>query len=354
MTVGSSPLPYTGTSRGWGRGGCRPRVLWQTPNVPLVSVVTAVRDGERYLGATIESVQRQTLSDWEHVIVDDASTDSTAALVERFAEDDKRIKLVRLGESLGSYGAANRGVDVATGAYIARLDGDDLARPPRLERQVEHLRGTPNGRASATAWQLLDADGTVEERVRPVPATSNRVLRWRLFLRSGLVHSTLLIEREAFELVGRYGPSPVAEDFRLWAKVIRNGWLAVLNEPLVVWRRHEAQVTSRAGARDDAPRLQVHHEHLVECAGPGWTIDDARDLRYLGERAAYSFDRASDLMSRWEAAWRADGALVPAERRELRRFAAGIRLRHLRHNFGGRPRAALTGAPRMLLPLAHR
>jgi hypothetical protein len=239
---------------------------------------------------------------------------------------------VRLDASEGSYGAANRGIASATGAYIARIDGDDLAVPTRLARQVEHIRTASDARAATSAWQLIDELGRLEPRVRPVPSTSNDVLRWRLFLRSGLVHSSLMIERAAFEELGGYGPEPVAEDFRLWCRLVRRRWLAVSDEPLVHWRRHEGQVVGRPGARDDDARLRIRLEHLRECAGDTWTIDDARDLRYLGEAAPYGWRRARSLLRRWEEAWRADASLSSDDRVELRRLATSTRLRHLRHS----------------------
>src|SRR5262249_47503081 len=105
-------------------------------SAPLVTVLTAVRNGTRFLAATIESIQKQTVTDWEYIIVDDASTDETIDVVEQFRRSDPRILLLRRSESAGPYVAANDGLKAARGKYVIRTDADDLSPTQRIERQL--------------------------------------------------------------------------------------------------------------------------------------------------------------------------------------------------------------------------
>jgi len=100
---------------------------------PKVSVITAAYKAARYIGQAIESVQAQTLTDWEMIIVDDASPDETAEVVKRYL-DDPRIKLIRNEQNRGSGYSRNRAIDAAQGEWIAVLDADDWYAPERLEK----------------------------------------------------------------------------------------------------------------------------------------------------------------------------------------------------------------------------
>jgi succinoglycan biosynthesis protein ExoO len=109
---------------------------------PKVSVITPAYKAARYIGQAIESVQAQTLTDWEMIIVDDASPDETAAVVERYL-DDPRIKLIRSERNRGECGARNLALEAAQGEWVAPLDADDWFDPQRLERlwQIAQEKG---------------------------------------------------------------------------------------------------------------------------------------------------------------------------------------------------------------------
>lgn len=311
--------------------------------MPLVSVVIAARDASRFIGDAVASIRAQTLRDWEMIVVDDASRDDTTDAVEAAAGGDRRIEVFRLDESRGSYGAANYGVLRATGRFIARLDADDVAESGRLEAQVAALRAS-GARACAGAWRAMSEDGVPEGQVRCAPSGSNRVLCYSLFLRSGLVHSTLMIETSAFEELGGYGPLRVAEDYRLWSRLARRDWLVTVDDPVVRWRRHSSQMTA-VRARQDRDRHRVHAEHMTEMSGEPWSLDEARDIWATGERVGYGIRRADELLTRWEGAWARDFSLSTAEARGLMGLSARVRLAHLKHNFAWRPLSEPLAAP---------
>ena len=305
--------------------------------MPLVTVVTAAQNVADLLSATIESIQAQTFTDWNMVVVDDASTDATAAVVEKYASDDKRISLMRLDESRGSYGAANVAMLNADAKYLARIDGDDVATPNRLQVQLDVLAAHPDARACASAWKAL-LDSGLEERVRRVPSHSNSIIKWMMFFRSNLVHSTLVLETKLFEEIGGYGHERVAEDFRLWSALVRMNTLAISDEPLVHYRFRAGQVTAAPGSRSMPARARVTLDHIEQCTDQPWALNDALDLRFIGEEnAPFSVERALSLMDRFDAAWQADDTLSAHDRSELARHSAMRRLRHLRHSLSRQP-----------------
>src|SRR5258706_15644915 len=107
-----------------------------TKEESLVSIVTPAFRAEAYIADTIQSVVRQTWTNWELLIVDDCSPDGTCALVESLAAVDSRIKLIRQEKNGGPAAARNKGLELARGRWIAFLDSDDMWLPEKLERQL--------------------------------------------------------------------------------------------------------------------------------------------------------------------------------------------------------------------------
>jgi glycosyltransferase involved in cell wall biosynthesis len=107
---------------------------------PLVSIITPCYNSEKYIQETVQSVQNQTYKNWQMIIVDDASTDKTIAIIEKIAGLDSRIKVVKLGKNSGTGIARNSALDFANGKYISFLDADDLWKPEKLEIQINFLQ----------------------------------------------------------------------------------------------------------------------------------------------------------------------------------------------------------------------
>jgi teichuronic acid biosynthesis glycosyltransferase TuaG len=113
---------------------------WYNMQENLVSIITPSFNSEKFIAETIESVQNQTYKNWEMIIVDDCSTDHTAAIVERFIKDDGRIHLFRLDKNSGTGIARDVALSKVNGDYIAFLDADDLWKPLKLEKQLQFLK----------------------------------------------------------------------------------------------------------------------------------------------------------------------------------------------------------------------
>ena len=109
---------------------------------PKVSVVMSAYNGERYLREAVESILNQTFNDFEFIIIDDGSTNSTGQILSSYAAQDPRIVLIRNRENIGLTKSLNKGLALARGEYIARMDADDVSLPNRFSEQVCSDDGT--------------------------------------------------------------------------------------------------------------------------------------------------------------------------------------------------------------------
>ena len=234
------------------------------PTAPLVSVLLAVHDGEPYVRTALESVLRQTMSDLELIVVDDASTDTTPEVIAKI--DDRRLRVLRNDERLGLAASLNRGLDEARGRYVARLDADDIALPRRLELQVARIRATPRTVVVGSSVCAIDDDGT-PGAVHTMPATLMAV-RWHLLFSSPFFHPTVLLDREHLERNGlRYDPSFLeSEDYDLWTRVLAAGDGANLPESLVLYRVHGRQASQARRELQRAFQLQVARREIARVA----------------------------------------------------------------------------------------
>jgi glycosyltransferase involved in cell wall biosynthesis len=217
--------------------------------VPLVSVLLAVHDDKRFLDEAIASVLGQTVTDIELILVDDGSAEPVEAPV------DGRVTVVRNEKQLGLADALNRGLDRATGKYIARLDADDVALPQRLERQVDALR---NG-AAVVGSAVIDLDELGRRGRTHVMPAGAVALRWHALFSSPFFHPTVLVDRELLAAHGlRYDPEFLeSEDYDLWTRLFEVADGDNVPEPLVLKRVHSGQASQRRKDVQESFRRRV-------------------------------------------------------------------------------------------------
>jgi glycosyltransferase involved in cell wall biosynthesis len=223
--------------------------------VPLVSVLLAAHDDAPFLGEAVDSVLGQTLRDLELIVVDDASTDETPRLLD--AVSDERLRVVRNVEQAGLAASLNRGLELAGGRYVARLDADDVARADRLERQVERLRAEP--RCAVVGTAIVDLDEHGRSGATHVLPTGAIPLRWHALFSSPFFHPTVLVDRELLDAHGlRYDPDYLeSEDYDLWTRLFAFADGANLSEPLVRKRVHPGQASLRRSELQESFQRQV-------------------------------------------------------------------------------------------------
>lgn len=297
--------------------------------VPQITVLTAVRNGSRYLHEAIASIRAQSFEDWEHVIVDDASQDNSVEIVERAAAEDDRIRLVRRETSGGPYVAANDGLAIARGRYIARIDADDVAAPGRLENQHRFLTQNTHLRACGGFHRGITPTGELFPAVRRLPVSPG-VLRWRLCLAADPAHSSAFVERDAFQELGGYAPLPLAQDWRMWCELSRRGWLGIIPDVVVYRRIHDERLTEQEGPRQTQFAVEVAREHISVLSGQQWRAEDVQLLRDVAHGRAAALREGARALERWAALWRTDDALSFEERRELGAWTRWLKRRHFR------------------------
>jgi glycosyltransferase involved in cell wall biosynthesis len=232
--------------------------------VPLVSVLLAAHDDASFLREAVESVLGQTLRDLELIVVDDASTDETPALLDEI--DDDRLRVVGNDEQVGLAASLNRGLDLARGRYAARLDADDVARPERLERQVARLRAEPRCAVLGTGIVDLDEQGrSGATHVLPAGATA---LRWHALFSSPFFHPTVLVDLEVLDAHRlRYDPAYLeSEDYELWTRLFAFADGGNLTAPLVLKRVHAGQASLRRGDLQESFQRQVGLREIARVA----------------------------------------------------------------------------------------
>src|SRR5207245_444384 len=215
---------------------------------PRVTVLLAVHDGEPYVGAAVESVLDQTFGDFEFLIVDDASTDATVAIVESFG--DPRIRILRNDTNLGQVPSLNRGLREAQGEYVARIDHDDRCRRDRLERQIAVLDAEPTVAVVGSWLDLVDGTDRPLGRLRSSIADFVEFVFHTLIMRVYVSHPAALYRlAPALDAGGYDEATGPAEDKDLWRKFVLARWDArIVQEPLLVYRVHDAQL-SRARSK---------------------------------------------------------------------------------------------------------
>lgn len=201
---------------------------------PTVSIILPTYNCTEYVGEAIESMLRQSFTEFELIVIDDGSKDDTLSAVRRY--DDPRMQ-VHSQSNRGLAATLNRGIGLARGRYIARQDQDDVSLPERLGKQVAYLEAHPNCGLLGT-WAEIWQERRRTERAHRHPA-DNASLKFELLLNNPFVHSSVMIRKAVLERVGGYSTESERqppEDFELWSRIARESDVANLPEFLHRYR----------------------------------------------------------------------------------------------------------------------
>ena len=188
---------------------------------PLISLVMAVYNGDRYLKPTIDSILSQTFADFEFIVVNDGSTDGSQDVVEGYRDD--RIVFINNEENIGQTASLNVGLRTARGAYLARTDAGDISAPERFRKQIRFLEANPQVDILGTAAYQYDEAGAFCGNVF-LPNKPSVILQ-RIFFACPIVHVSVMARRERILALGGYDESyRVLADYALWARALRSGY----------------------------------------------------------------------------------------------------------------------------------
>ncbi|HEY4639727.1 MAG TPA: glycosyltransferase [Thermoanaerobaculia bacterium] len=227
--------------------------------VPRVSVLLPAWNGETFLAEAMESIVRQTFRSFELIVIDDGSTDGTAAIAEDFAARDERVRLIRRPHE-GLSPALNAGIKAARGEYLARMDADDISAPDRLQKQVAFLDAHPDC-VAAGAWIEVIDETRRKIGVKTFVTTHDEIFSALLRGISPMAHPTVVARADAIRAAGGYDASRYpSEDLDLWFRLGETGRLANLGEVLLQHRRHKAAIGVRDREKMKAMALAICNE----------------------------------------------------------------------------------------------
>ena len=194
-----------------------------------ITVLMPVYNAEKYLKESIESILNQTFKNFEFLIIEDGSTDSSVEIIRSFS--DPRIRLIQNEKNLGITATLNKGIELASSELIARMDADDISLPERLEKQFDYFQKNPECALLSTAVRRFNSEGT-----------KNKIMEHNLehfyyfsIFNTWIKHPTVMYKRSAVKEVGKYSRT-YAEDFNLWSKIIRKYNFYHINEVLLDYR----------------------------------------------------------------------------------------------------------------------
>ncbi len=231
-------------------------------NSPVISVLMPVYNADRYVAQAVESILRQTFTDFEFLIVDDGSRDRSLTILQHYAAKDCRIHLTSRPNT-GYVVALNEMLAKATGKYIARMDADDIALPERFAKQVAFLEHNPEFVCVGGGYQVIDKRNRLLLHHLSMPEQDEENQRLSLMGHTTICHPCAMFRRAAIETVGYYEPDLMpTEDLDLWLRLGEVGKLANLNEPILQYRFHSGSVSERKQA--------LQRQKAKECCERAW------------------------------------------------------------------------------------
>ena len=205
-------------------------------NLPLITVLMPVYNGVTYLNEAIESILNQTFQNFEFIIIDDGSTDDSVKIIKSY--DDNRIRLVENRNNLGQSETLNKGLRLAKGKYIARMDQDDISMPERFKKQLDFMENNSDVDVCGSWVQLMGKyNGIIELE------TQSEEIKISLLTNQNLTHPAVMIRKSTlvkYEL--NYNPTfTIGNDYDLWVRMFDYCSFANLPEPLLKFRMHDNQ-----------------------------------------------------------------------------------------------------------------
>lgn len=247
---------------------------------PRISVVMLVHNSERYLREAIESILNQTFRDFEFIIIDDRSNDSSPEIIQEYTARDKRILSLRNNENLTIAQVRNKGADLEEGKYIAQMDSDDVSLLDRFEKQFLFMENHREVAISGGAIELIDQNsrrmGTKRYYLK------DQDIRRHIFLHCPFCQSATILRKDIFHKAGGYDPKlSVSEDRDLYFRLGQLGRFANLQDVIVQYRVHPASLTNKQHLEMKKCGLLIKKKAVMEY---GYQMDWRDKLLFLCQR----------------------------------------------------------------------
>jgi len=247
----------------------------QTKPNPKVTVLMSVYNGEKYLREAIDSILNQTFKDFEFLIIDDGSTDSSADIIRSYC--DPRIRVFKQ-ENTGLTKSLNRGLNLAKGEYIVRQDADDISLPLRFEIQMEFLDKHPDVVLVSSNIEFIDDRGkSLGESDR---AAEPYLIAWYLLFYNHIGgHSQVVFRRQPVIDLGGYSEDlRYSQDYELWLRMTKSNKIAILPDVLVKWRKHDDNISIKAQLEQQSIVLACSRNRLEELMNENLSMPQVAEL----------------------------------------------------------------------------
>lgn len=210
-------------------------------NDPFISVVMPAFNAERYVGDAIESILNQTYENFEFVIIEDDSTDSTFDIIKSFKKKDSRIILIKNEENLGVTKSLNKGIKLSKGKYIIRMDADDWSYPDRFESQIKLMEDHPEVVVSGSNIKVCDSQ--LKTRHVRKYHQNDAAIRKHLFRYSPFAHPSTIWKSEVLKRELYNEKIRICQDYELYFRLGTIGKFMNLNKTLLKLRMHDKSVS---------------------------------------------------------------------------------------------------------------
>ncbi|PTB99223.1 hypothetical protein C9993_04170 [Marinobacter sp. Z-F4-2] len=219
----------------------------------------SVYNGEEYLSKSIDSILKQSFTNFEFIIINDGSNDNSEEIIKSYC--DPRIIYISNEANLGLISSLNKGLALARGKYIARQDADDISLRNRIEKQVKHLEENSETAVVGSHIRYIDEKqnhiGSLEY---PVTRNSNK---WQLFFNSTICHSAALYRKSLALKLGGYSKEyKYAEDYELWSRISRCSGIENLSDTLQLYRIHNGAISSKRHQQQLEVRRRIANENI--------------------------------------------------------------------------------------------
>ena len=241
---------------------------------PLISVIMPLYNAERFVGESICNILGQTVGDFELIVIDDASTDSSYDIASRYAAQDARIVLMRNDANHGAAYTRNRGLETARGSFITFMDADDRCSPERFARQTAFFGQHPQIDLCGSYYTMFGPDDAREQKIQD-PITHEGI-RIQMLFGCPFAMSGVMMRRGAFLRSGVRFRATMAEDYLFWAELSGHMRMANIPEHLSFYRRWENQLSTSQLDRQTLSAQAIQRDLLRTTLGMTLTDEESR------------------------------------------------------------------------------
>ena len=249
---------------------------------PSISVIMSVFNGELYLEKSIESILSQSCKDFEFIIIDDSSNDSTSQILEQYSHDNQ-VKIITNTNNIGLTKSLNIGLKTAKGKYIARQDADDISLENRLSIQKEFLDSNENIGGVGTSNHYINKKGDILSTVNR--ESSEITTRWRLLFGNPIMHSSIMFRKNLVISIGGYKEIfNRSQDYDLWSQLITTSDIVQLPDVLIKYRKHQNSVSYTSDSEQLNNSISISKSNIENLLGQSVNTDFIKILRLRLDR----------------------------------------------------------------------